>query len=214
MAAGSVMDHLSGFRHTVPRGGGLDKTAAAMATMHPGIQGDTAMTKLAIITGGARGIGRACALALAEKGLDIALIDLLQPEMARTAAELRALGRTARIYQADVSDHARAATVVHQIAADFGRIDVLVNNAGRGNPKGILDITETEFDRTIAVNLKSCFNFIQPCVPTMRANGGGRIISMSSLNAATVSSVTSFSRAIPIATRRAAACSSESRRFI
>ena len=70
------------------------------------------MTKLAIITGGARGIGRACALALAAKGLDIAIIDLLQPEMQRTMAELQALGRTARIYQADVSDHPRAATVI------------------------------------------------------------------------------------------------------
>ena len=58
-----------------------------------------------------------------------------------------------------------------------------MNNAGRGNPKGILEITEEEFDRTIDVNLKSCFNFIQPAVPVMRATGGGRIVSMSSLNA-------------------------------
>ena len=156
------------------------------------------MRKIAIVTGGARGIGRGCALALAEKGLDIAIVDLLEPEMARTAAELQALGRIARTYQADVSDHARAAAVVQQIAADFGRIDVLVNNAGRGNPKGILDITEAEFDRTIAVNLKSCFNFIQPSVPAMRANGGGRIISMSSLNAhsgGVTSAVSKFSYA-------------------
>ena len=156
------------------------------------------MRKIAIVTGGARGIGRGCALALAEKGLDIAIVDLLEPEMARTAAELQALGRIARTYQADVSDHARAAAVVQQIAADFGRIDVLVNNAGRGNPKGILDITEAEFDRTIAVNLKSCFNFIQPRVPALRAHGGGRIISMSSLNAhsgGVTSAVSKFSYA-------------------
>lgn len=56
-------------------------------------------------------------------------------------------------------------------------IDALVNNAGRGNPKGITEITEEEFDRTIAVNLKSCFNFIQPVVPIIQAAGGGRIIS-------------------------------------
>ncbi len=141
------------------------------------------MNKVAIVTGGARGIGRGCAHALAEKGLDIAIVDLLPAEAERTIGELTAMGRVARFYEADVADHARARAVVQQIAADFGRIDVLVNNAGRGNPKGILEITEEEFDRTIDVNLKSCFNFIQPAVPVMRATGGGRIVSMSSLNA-------------------------------
>jgi len=156
------------------------------------------MSKVAIVTGGARGIGRGCAHALAEKGLDIAIVDLLEPEMERTLGELRAMGRTARAYQADVADHKRAAEVVRQVAADFGRIDVLVNNAGRGNPKGILEITEEEFDRTIDVNLKSCFNFIQPVVPVMRAGGGGRIVSMSSLNAhsgGVTSAVSKFSYA-------------------
>jgi 3-oxoacyl-[acyl-carrier protein] reductase len=156
------------------------------------------MTKLAIVTGGARGIGRGCAHALAAKGLDIAIVDLLVPEMERTVGELQAMGRIARHYEADVASHARAAEVVAQVAKDFGRIDVLVNNAGRGNPKGILDITEEEFDRTIAVNLKSCFNYIQPTVPVMKAGGGGRIISMSSLNAhsgGVTSAVSKFSYA-------------------
>jgi 3-oxoacyl-[acyl-carrier protein] reductase len=156
------------------------------------------MNKVAIVTGGARGIGRGCALALAAKGLDIAIVDMLIPEMQRTVSELQALGRTARFYEADVADYKRAAAVVAQIATDFGRVDVLVNNAGRGNPKGILEITEDEFDRTIAVNLKSCFNFIQPTVPVMRATGGGRIVSMSSLNAhsgGVTSAVSKFSYA-------------------
>jgi 3-oxoacyl-[acyl-carrier protein] reductase len=156
------------------------------------------MTKLAIVTGGARGIGRGCAHALARKGLDIALVDLLVPEMERTAGEIRAIGREVRIYEADVALHARAAEVVRRVGADFGRIDVLVNDAGRGNPKGITEITEEEFDRTIAVNLKSCFNFIQPAVPIMRAGGGGRIVSMSSLNAfsgGVTSAVSKFSYA-------------------
>lgn len=141
------------------------------------------MNKVAIVTGGARGIGRGCAHALAEKGLDIAIVDLLPAEAERTLGELAGMGRVARFYEADVADHARARAVVEQVAADFGRIDVLVNNAGRGNPKGILEISEEEFDRTIDVNLKSCFNYIQPVVPVMRAGGGGRIVSMSSLNA-------------------------------
>ena len=156
------------------------------------------MAKLAIVTGGARGIGRGCAHALARKGLDIALVDQLVPEMERTAGEIRAIGREVRLYEADVALHARAAEVVRQIAVDFGGIDVLVNNAGRGNPKGITEISEEEFDRTIAVNLKSCFNFIQPVVPVMQARGGGRIVSMSSLNAysgGVTSAVSKFSYA-------------------
>ena len=154
--------------------------------------------KLALITGGARGIGRGCAHALAEKGLNIALVDLLAPEMERTKAELEALGATVTCHEADVSDFARAAAVVAEVMTAHGRIDVLVNNAGRGNPKGITEITEPEFDRTIAVNLKSCFNYIHAAVPHIQAGGGGRIVSMSSLNAfsgGVTSAVSKFSYA-------------------
>ena len=140
--------------------------------------------KLAIVTGGARGIGRGCAHALADKGFDVAIIDLLIPEMQRTQAEIVAMGRRAEIYEADVADFARAQAVVAQIHATFGRVDFLLNNAGKANPKGILEITEDEFDRTIAINLKSCFNYIKAVAPIMLAQEvGGRIVSMSSLNA-------------------------------
>ncbi|PHK96527.1 short-chain dehydrogenase [Pseudoroseomonas rhizosphaerae] len=141
------------------------------------------MSKVAIVTGGARGIGRACAHALARQGFDIALVDLLVPEMQRTQGEIEALGRSVSIHEADVSDFARAGEIVAAVTRQHGRVDVLVNNAGRGNPTGILDITEEEFDRTIAVNLKSCFNYIRHVAPLMKAQGSGRIISMSSLNA-------------------------------
>jgi 3-oxoacyl-[acyl-carrier protein] reductase len=141
--------------------------------------------RVAIVTGGARGIGRGCALALAERGFDIALVDLLAPEMDRTAGEIRALGRAAMVHEADVSDHARAKAVVGAVAAGWGRIDFLLNNAGKSQPKGLLEITEDEFDRTIAINLKSCFNWCQAVVPVMQAGGGGRIACMSSLNAFT-----------------------------
>ena len=154
--------------------------------------------KLAIVTGGARGIGRACAHVLAQKGLDVAIVDMLVPEMRRTEGELREWGRAVRIYEADVADFSRASEVVGQINVDFGGIDVLLNNAGRGNPKGITEITEAEFDRTIAVNLKSCFNYIHAAAPKMLAGGGGRIISMSSLNALSggvTSAVSKFSYA-------------------
>ena len=140
--------------------------------------------KVAVVTGGARGIGRACSHALARSGYDIALVDLLVPEMERTQGELREIGRRAEIYQADVASFARAQEVVADIKHKFGRIDFLLNNAGKANPASILDITEEEFDRTIAVNLKSCFNYIKAIAPIMlEQESGGRIVSMSSINA-------------------------------
>ena len=141
------------------------------------------MQKVAIVTGGARGIGRGCALELARQGFDIALVDLLVPEMERTKGELDALGRRATCHEADVASFPRAAEVVRAVHEAHGRIDVLVNNAGKANPTGILEITEDSFDRTIAINLKSCFNYIHHAAPIMLAQGGGRIVSMSSLNA-------------------------------
>ncbi len=155
-------------------------------------------TRVAVVTGGARGIGRGCVHALAARGLDIVIVDLLRPEMERTQGEVEAMGRAAMIEEADVADHARAREIAAAVTARFGRCDVLVNNAGRGNPTGILEISEDAFDRTIAVNLKSCFNYIQAFAPLMLEGGGGRIVSMSSLNAHTggvTSAVSKFSYA-------------------
>ena len=144
---------------------------------------DGGPARVAVVTGGARGIGRGCALALADAGMDLVLVDLLEPEMTATAREIEALGRRAACHRADVSDFARAKAVAASVQAEFGRIDVLVNNAGRSEAKGIFEIAEAEFDSAVAVNLKSCFNYIHAIAPIMRAQGGGRIISMSSLNA-------------------------------
>ncbi|MCC7274088.1 MAG: SDR family oxidoreductase [Alphaproteobacteria bacterium] len=141
------------------------------------------MQRTAIVTGGARGIGRGCAHALADKGYDIALVDLLVPEMERTAGELREKGRRTMVLQADVADHKRAKEVAGAVAAEWGRIDFLLNNAGKSMPRGILEASEEDFDRTIAINLKSCFNYIQATAPVMLGQGGGRIASMSSVNA-------------------------------
>ena len=124
-------------------------------------------TPAAIVTGGARGIGRGCALELAKRGYDIALVDLLEPEMKRTQGEIEALGRKALTYQADVASFARAHEVAEDVARQWGRIDFLLNDAGASNAKGILEIKEEEFDRTIAVNLKSCFNYIHAIAPIM-----------------------------------------------
>ncbi|NQW11223.1 MAG: SDR family oxidoreductase [Alphaproteobacteria bacterium] len=139
--------------------------------------------RTAIVTGGAKGIGRGCALDLGAKGFDIVLVDLLDEEMARTKGEIEALDRRCLTYHADVADFARAQEVASDVVAQLGRIDVLFNNAGRAMPKGLLDITEDEWDRTIAINLKSCFNWCRAVVPTMQTQGAGRIINMSSINA-------------------------------
>jgi 3-oxoacyl-[acyl-carrier protein] reductase len=139
--------------------------------------------KVALVTGGARGIGRACAQALAAAGHDIVLVDMLVPEMERTAAEIRDAGREVMILEADVASYQRAQEVAAAVKAEFGRVDFLLNNAGKAMPRGILEITEEEFDRTIAINLKSCFNYIRAIAPMMLEQGSGRITSMSSVNA-------------------------------
>ena len=143
----------------------------------------SAPARVAVVTGGARGIGRGCAIALAQDGFDIALVDLLEQEMASTGKELEALGRRVTCHAADVSDFARAAQVVTEVEGVHGRLDVLINNAGKADGTGILDITEAGFDRTIAINLKGCFNYTHFAAPMMLAAGGGRIVNMSSLNA-------------------------------
>ncbi|HEY4193565.1 MAG TPA: SDR family NAD(P)-dependent oxidoreductase [Mesorhizobium sp.] len=139
--------------------------------------------KVAIVTGAARGIGKACAMDLAAAGYAIALVDVLEPELADTARKIEALGVPAAGFVADVSNYRRAGEVVAATVEAFGRVDFLLNNAGRSAPEGILDISEEQFDQAIAINLKSCFNYIQHAAPHMLAQGGGRIVSMSSLNA-------------------------------
>jgi 3-oxoacyl-[acyl-carrier protein] reductase len=143
------------------------------------------MRKIAVVTGSARGIGRACAHALAEREHDLVLVDVLPAETARTKGELEGMGARVLTFEADVADHAAAHRIAKEVEAAWGRCDVLVNNAGKANPKSILDCSEEEFDRTIAINLKSCFNYIQAFVPLIQKGGGGRIVSMSSLNAHT-----------------------------
>jgi 3-oxoacyl-[acyl-carrier protein] reductase len=143
------------------------------------------MVGTAIITGGARGIGRASALSLARSGYDIALVDLLPDEMTNTAEDIRSLGCRAEIYEADVASHGLAGEIVKDVNRKLGGVAFLLNNAGRSSPEGILEMTEEQFDRSTAINLKSCFNYIQHVAPIMLDQGGGRIVNMSSLNALT-----------------------------
>lgn len=138
---------------------------------------------VAVVTGGARGIGRGCAHAIARKGTNIVLVDLLEDKLPETRKEIEAMGVDCLTFVADVKEHAPAKEVAAQVLEKFGRIDILVNNAGRSSPKGLVEISEQEWDDAIDVNLKSCFNWCQAVVPAMLESGHGRIVSMSSLNA-------------------------------
>src|SRR5262245_12893613 len=146
-----------------------------MAT-NPDLQG-----RVALVTGAARGIGRAIALALAQTGADVAVNYREREADARVVADrVRDLGRRTMTVRADVSDSSAVKSMVGAIASELGGVDVLVNNAGMAIRRGLDDLTEADFDRTIAVNLKSAFLCTQAVLPYMRARRWGRIVNISS----------------------------------
>jgi 3-oxoacyl-[acyl-carrier protein] reductase len=149
-----------------------------------GLSGKQA-NRVAVVTGAARGIGRASAMRLARSEFRIAIVDVLEGDAERTAEDVRALGFDAMVVIADVTSLEAAERGVAAIVERFGRIDALVNNAGRTMSKGLLEITEQEWDATIDVNLKSFFCWCRAVAPTMLAQGSGRIVNISSLNAIT-----------------------------
>jgi 3-oxoacyl-[acyl-carrier protein] reductase len=137
--------------------------------------------RVALVTGGARGIGRAVALALAEAGADVAVNYITQAEAAESvAAAVRAMGRRALTVRADVSDGAAVATMMEEVTRELGAPDLLINNAGIALRRGLDDLSEADFDHTIAVNLKSAFLCTQAVLPDMRAKRWGRIVNISS----------------------------------
>lgn len=138
--------------------------------------------KTALITGAARGIGRAIALCFAREGCNIAFTDIaLTDEVRATQAELLALGVRAKAYASDASDFDDAHTIVNQVVADFGAIDILVNNAGITRDALLLRMSELQWDDVIRVNLKSAFNYTHAVVPVMMRARKGSIISLASV---------------------------------
>jgi 3-oxoacyl-[acyl-carrier protein] reductase len=135
--------------------------------------------KTALITGAARGIGKAIALKFAEEGANVAFTDLAVNE--ETEKEIAAKGVKAKSYASNAADFAQTEEVVSQVKADFGSIDILVNNAGITKDGLMLRMTEQQWDAVIAVNLKSAFNFIHACVPVMMRQRSGSIINMASV---------------------------------
>ena len=138
--------------------------------------------KVALVTGAARGIGKAIAYKLAQAGADIAFTDLNADEnFNKTVEEISALGVTCRGYASNAADFQQAHDTVEQIHKDFGRIDILVNNAGITRDGLMMRMIEQQWDMVINVNLKSAFNFTHALVPIMARQRGGSIINISSI---------------------------------
>lgn len=138
--------------------------------------------KVAIVTGAARGIGKAIALKFAQEGCNVAFTDLAIDENGKaTEAELIALGVKAKGYASNAANFEDTHNVVAEIVKDFGRIDILVNNAGITRDGLMMRMTEQQWDMVINVNLKSAFNFVHACTPVMMKQKTGSIINMSSV---------------------------------
>jgi NAD(P)-dependent dehydrogenase (short-subunit alcohol dehydrogenase family) len=136
--------------------------------------------KVALVTGAARGLGRAISLALAHAGADVALGLRDRNSGADVAAEIEKLGRRGLPLQMDVTHLDQISRGISDAAAHFGRLDILVNNAGGGFINLALDVPEHEFDATVGINLKSTFFASQAAARIMIPQGGGRIVNLSS----------------------------------
>ena len=137
--------------------------------------------RVALVTGGSRGIGAAIAMTLAELGAAVAVNYRERADGAEAVvAKIKAGGGRAIAIAADVSQAAAVTQMVEQVARDLGPIDILVNNAGIAIVRGVDELSESDFDRTILVNLKSAFLCTQAVLPAMRARKWGRIVNISS----------------------------------
>ena len=138
--------------------------------------------KVAIVTGAARGIGKAIALKFAAEGANVAFTDLVIDENGlATQQEIEALGVKAKGYASNAANFEETHQVVADIVKDFGRVDILVNNAGITKDGLMLRMTEAQWDAVLNVNLKSAFNFIHACAPIMMKQRKGSIINMASV---------------------------------
>lgn len=138
--------------------------------------------KTALVTGAARGIGKAIALKFAAEGANIAFTDLVIDDNGKaTEAEITALGVKCKGYASNAANFEETATLVAAVKEEFGSIDILVNNAGITKDGLMMRMTEAQWDAVIAVNLKSAFNFIHACTPIMMRQKSGSIINMASV---------------------------------
>jgi NAD(P)-dependent dehydrogenase (short-subunit alcohol dehydrogenase family) len=138
--------------------------------------------KVAIVTGGSLGIGRACVERFAEEGAHVAIFDVLSEPGEKLTEELEQRGFTVAFWQVDVSREPIVKAAIGEVVARFGRLDILINNAGvSGAAKPTDEVSEEEWDFVQAVNVKGVFLATKHCVPYLRSAGGGSIVNLSSI---------------------------------
>jgi NAD(P)-dependent dehydrogenase (short-subunit alcohol dehydrogenase family) len=138
--------------------------------------------KVAVVTGGALRVGRATSLLLAREGADVAVVDVEDAAGEAVVAEIRQAGGSARYWHLDVSQEEEVSRVFKEVAAHFGRLDVLVNNANIGGPENATDtVTESQWDSVMAINVKGVLFCTKHAIPAMRHGGGGSIVNVSSI---------------------------------
>ncbi len=143
----------------------------------------TLVNRVALITGAASGIGRATALAVADAGADVALLDIDETRLTRVADEMKSKKRRALALRCDISLADTVSAAIARAVETFGRIDILVNNAGIVYVGTVAEMSEADWDRVIAVNLKSVFLCCRAVIPIMRREHFGRIVNVSSVGA-------------------------------
>lgn len=138
--------------------------------------------KVALVTGGGRGIGRAISVLLAAEGASVMVADVLDQDARETLRIIHEAGGKAAYTQCDVTDAKQVQATVDATVAEFGRLDCLVNNAGIGVTAPFTELTESDFDRIVAINLKGSFLFLQSAIKQLQAQGdGGSIVNMASI---------------------------------
>jgi 3-oxoacyl-[acyl-carrier protein] reductase len=138
--------------------------------------------KVAIVTGAARGIGRAIALALADAGANIVITDIKIPDTVQTTVDrIQSRGRKCMVYQSDVTNAVDVKSVIEKVVAEFGRIDILVNNAGITRDGLLLRMSEEDWDMVINVNLRGTFNMTKATIRQMISQRSGKIINIASV---------------------------------
>jgi NAD(P)-dependent dehydrogenase (short-subunit alcohol dehydrogenase family) len=139
--------------------------------------------KVAVVTGAGSGIGRAAAELFAREGAEVAIVDLMADAAKETAAQISGAGGRALAVAADISDPAQVDSAFGQISAEFGRVDVLYNNAGVNSSGSVIDATDEDWDRSFAVNAKGTFLCSRVAARSMVTSGGGSIINQGSVAA-------------------------------
>jgi NAD(P)-dependent dehydrogenase (short-subunit alcohol dehydrogenase family) len=165
--------------------------------------------QVVLVTGAAQGLGKATALAFARGGAAVAMVDLNEPLLNDAAEEVRKAGGECAVIAADITAPGAAETIVQKTVGLLGRIDILINNAATSSVESLLEVTEREWDKVFAVNVKALFFLLQAAARVMKDSGGGKIVNVSSpATRMTLTNYTSYATskaAVDYITRTAAA---------